>query len=262
MDLPRGLRAVRRRPPLKADPFAQQQLLKLQAVDAKLHQLQHQRAHIAEQIELVALAAERVPVENKVRDAQIVVDDLAVELRKAEMDVEQVKIRRDRDTKRMDAGLISSPKDLARMQTELVSLERRVNSLEESQLDVMEQSEAAQAELKELGAELEGLDAKGAELAAARDARAAEIDAEIAEHEANRAAETLGIGSELLKLYDRLREQKGGVGASELRQRQCNGCMLTLDNAELALIKAKPSDEVVRCEECSRILVRTPESGL
>jgi predicted nucleic acid-binding Zn-ribbon protein len=28
------------------------------------------------------------------------------------------------------------------------------------------------------------------------------------------------------------------------------------------VIRAKPSNEVVRCEECQRILVRTGESGL
>jgi hypothetical protein len=38
--------------------------------------------------------------------------------------------------------------------------------------------------------------------------------------------------------------------------------MLNLDNAELATIRASADDDVIRCEECSRILVRTAESGL
>jgi len=70
------------------------------------------------------------------------------------------------------------------------------------------------------------------------------------------------LPADLLALYEKLREQKGGVGAAELRQRRCGGCQLTLDNAEIAAIKARAVDEVVRCEECSRILVRTAESGL
>ena len=44
--------------------------------------------------------------------------------------------------------------------------------------------------------------------------------------------------------------------------RRCGGCQPELNNIELGRIKAAPSDEVIRCEECSRILVRTPESGL
>ena len=70
------------------------------------------------------------------------------------------------------------------------------------------------------------------------------------------------IPTELLALYDRLRQNKGGVGAAALRARQCGGCRLSLDNAELAVIRKAPSDEVIRCEECQRILVRTSESGL
>jgi len=47
-----------------------------------------------------------------------------------------------------------------------------------------------------------------------------------------------------------------------LRARQCGGCRLSLDPAELAAIKSAASNEVIRCEECQRILVRTGESGL
>jgi predicted nucleic acid-binding Zn-ribbon protein len=33
-------------------------------------------------------------------------------------------------------------------------------------------------------------------------------------------------------------------------------------DAELAVIRAAAEDEVIRCEECQRILVRTEDSGL
>jgi len=64
-----------------------------------------------------------------------------------------------------------------------------------------------------------------------------------------------------MALYERIRTQKG-VGAAELRARQCGGCRLTLNPSDLAVIAKAPVDEVMRCEECSRILVRTGESGL
>ncbi len=78
----------------------------------------------------------------------------------------------------------------------------------------------------------------------------------------DRAPVVEAVPADLLALYDKLRAAKGGVGAAALRARQCGGCRLTIDNAELAVIRAKPDDEVVRCEECQRILVRTDESGL
>jgi predicted nucleic acid-binding Zn-ribbon protein len=37
---------------------------------------------------------------------------------------------------------------------------------------------------------------------------------------------------------------------------------VTLSKVDLNQIRASAPDEVLRCEECRRILVRTPESGL
>ena len=63
-----------------------------------------------------------------------------------------------------------------------------------------------------------------------------------------------------MALYDKLRVQLGGVGAAALQQRRCSGCQLELTPADRSRILAAPPDEVVRCEECRRILVRVPES--
>jgi len=59
-----------------------------------------------------------------------------------------------------------------------------------------------------------------------------------------------------------MNEQKGGVGAAPLRARRCGGCSLELTAADLGAIAKAPTDEVLRCEECDRILVRTSESGV
>ena len=76
-----------------------------------------------------------------------------------------------------------------------------------------------------------------------------------------RAPKTNALTGETTSRAPALREQKG-VGAALLRARQCGGCQLTLDASEISRIKAAPADEVIRCEECQRILVRTDESGL
>ncbi len=193
---------------------------------------------------------------------RILVEDLDREQRKADADVEQVKARRTRDQQRMDQGLVSNPKDLERMQGELVSLERRITSLEDTELEVMERLETAQADLHELQAHLENLDRRAAELQAARDKKAGEIDVELADIAGRRKTTADGLADDLLTLYDRLRQQKNGVGAAALRARRCGGCSLELTAADLSVIAKAPSDEVLRCEECNRILVRTSESGV
>ncbi|WP_372735249.1 zinc ribbon domain-containing protein [Nocardioides sp.] len=190
------------------------------------------------------------------------VDDLSAEQRKVDADVEQVKSRRTRDKDRMDQGLISSPKDLERMQGELESLERRITTLEDEELEVMARQEDAQRELDGFVAQLAASQERLAALSVVRDEKLAALDADLDAVVADRTPAAAEIPADLMALYERLREQKGGVAAAELRARQCGGCRLTLDAHELAEIAATPADTVVRCEECQRILVRTAESGL
>ena len=196
------------------------------------------------------------------RDARIQVEDLTREQRKADADVEQVRARQTRDQQRMDQGLISNPKDLERMQGELVSLQRRISSLEDTELEVMEQLETAQAELDRLVGLLEQMDRRAAELGTTRDEKAGRLDAELAQVAAQRKTLADGLATDLVTLYDKLRQQKGGVGAAALRARRCGGCSLELTASDLSSIAKAPTDEVLRCEECNRILVRTSESGI
>mgnify|MGYP000020554790 FL=1 len=247
---------------LKADPAAQLRLLDVQELDSRAQQLHHQRRTLPELAEIAELERTRAALVDEARDAKIVVDDLTVEQEKVDADVETVKARRTRDRDRMDAGLITNPKDLERMTGELESLERRISTLEDEELEVMERLEAAQGMLSSVNDRIGAADTRLAALAAARDARFAEIDAELGELATRRGPAVEGLPADLLALYEKLRESKGGLAVSHLTQRRCGGCQLGIDAAELAAIKAAPADEVVRCEECSRILVRTSESGL
>jgi predicted nucleic acid-binding Zn-ribbon protein len=188
--------------------------------------------------------------------------DLARELRKAEGDVDQVRARAERDQKRLDAGQVSSPKELEGLQHEIATLARRQSDLEEIVLDVMERLESAQSRASELGGQQEAARARAAELTAARDTTTAGIDADATQLSAQRNTQAGAIDAALITLYEKIREQQGGVGAAELRQRRCGGCRLELNNVEINELRDADPDEVMRCDECRRILVRTGESGL
>ncbi len=247
---------------MKADPFAQLKLLDVQELDSRQDQLRHRLATLPQIAELEALTRRRREIEDRARDARILVDDLTREQKRADADVEQVKARRKRDQDRMNQGLISNPKDLERMQGELVSLERRISELEDTELEVMEKLEEAQSELDALTAQVGELDEKLAAATAARDEAAAEIEKQLTDAVGERKQTASDMPEDLMSLYMRLRDQKGGVGAAALRARSCGGCSLQLNSSELADIAKTPSDEVLRCEECNRILVRTSESGI
>jgi predicted nucleic acid-binding Zn-ribbon protein len=148
------------------------------------------------------------------------------------------------------------------MQHEMVSLQRRIVSLEDEELEVMATLEDAQRTLDSLVAQIAAADERLTVLRAARDDRGSEIEAELTELLAGRAPLVEGFPEDLLALYEKLRTNRRGVGAAELRQRRCSGCNINIDAAEIQVIRRAPEDLVIRCEECSRILVRTPESGL
>ena len=201
-------------------------------------------------------------LDDAVRDLRIAVDDLTDEQKRADADVEQVKTRRTRDQGMIDAGQVKDPKALQRMLGELESLHRRIGDLEDVELEVMERLEEAQTSLKQRTAELAEVDAQAAELDLVLKTKAGDLQAELAGVEAERRTTATGIPEDLLALYEKLRAQKGGVGAAPLRRRECGGCRLTLNASDLSVIAKAPADDVVRCEECNRILVRTSESGL
>lgn len=247
---------------MKAEPDALLKLLDVQDLDSRHDQLRHRLTTLPQHAELAELTRQRNAVVAHLQDTRILVDDLTREQKRADADVEQVKARRKRDQDRMDQGLISNPKDLERMQGEIVSLERRISELEDAELEVMERLEDAQRELEALTAQQAALEQKIAAVTTARDEAAAEVEQQLAEIAANRRQAASGLPKDLMALYTRLREQKGGVGAARLRARSCTGCSLQLNSSELAEIARTPADEVLRCEECNRILVRTAESGI
>ena len=82
------------------------------------------------------------------------------------------------------------------------------------------------------------------------------ISEEITVEESKRAAQLPNIDGALLELYEKIKNSAGGVGAALLIGNTCDGCHLSITPVELEKIKAQPEDEVVRCEECRRILVR------
>jgi len=247
---------------LKADPSAQLKLLDVQQLDSRIDTLRHQRANLPELAELAGIEPKRKELDDRLRDRKIQVSDLTDEQKKADRDVESVKARRERDQQMLDSGQVRNPKDAERMLHELQSLERRISDLEDVELEVMERLEATQQDASVTEQELEALQGRITELEHARAVKEADLDQEIGQVGGERDVEASALPDDLMALYAKLREQKGGVGAAELRAKQCNGCHLTLDAAILRDIAAAPEDDVVRCEECGRILVRTSESGL
>ncbi|HVU72799.1 MAG TPA: C4-type zinc ribbon domain-containing protein [Mycobacteriales bacterium] len=247
---------------MKADPTAQLQLLDLQDLDSSLDRLAHQRATLPEIAELAALAARRKELDDEVTLAETELSDLGRAQAKLEADIEVVEQRQARDQKRLDDGLITNAKELEVLQHELESLARRKATLEDEELELMQSAEDAQKRVDVAAAELAEIATKTENAQWRLSETERGIDTEMASARAARSELAPSLPAELVALYEKQRAANGGVGAAALIRRRCEGCHLELAGAELNDVRAAAPDDVLRCESCGRVLVRTAESGL
>ncbi|MFB9730612.1 zinc ribbon domain-containing protein [Ornithinimicrobium kibberense] len=238
----------------------QSRLLDLLDLDTRLTQLDHQLRTLPELTDIARLESAEADLKAEVVRTETAVSDLQREVARAEAAVQQVRDRAARDQARLDEGSGTS-KSLQGLQHELASLARRQEVLEDEQLEVMERVEAAQAAADRAVREHATHAEKLAALRVQRDEKAARIGAEREQVAEGRPGIVADLSAELLALYDRVRAHSG-TGAAPLVQRRCGGCRLDLNAVDLSRIRNAPEDEVLRCEECGRILVRTEESGL
>lgn len=247
---------------MKADPFVQLRLLDLQVLDSALDRLAHRRRTLPELAEIARLEGLVAAGRDDVVDAETKVSDLTREQDKLESEIAVVRARRERDEQRMASGAVTQSKQLEDLQHEVASLSKRQSDLEDAQLEVMERAEVAQAVLDELLSTREGRTTARAQAAVARDEAMLAFDTELERTRLERTEVAAEIPAALLALYDKIRGAEGGIGAGPIERGRCGGCRLDLMNNEKAEFRAAPVDEVLRHEECTRILVRTAESGL
>ena len=247
---------------MQAAATAQSRLLELQSIDTAIAQVEHRKQSLPEHVQVASRQQLRRRQGEELIAASTIVSDLDLELAKAESDLVPVRERLERDQRRVNDGTVTDPKQLNALLDEIQHLKRRINDLEDAELEVMERMEEATADRDRLAAARTSGEGELRALLAARDEQVSALDSVLSEHAAERADLASGIPAELLALYDRLRAKSGGTGAAALIRRRCSGCQLEVTASDLNRYRAAPVDEVLRCEECNRILVRTAESGL
>lgn len=245
---------------MKADPEAQRRLLELQAIDTALTQLAHKRRTLPELAELDRLARELSSLEDERVKAKVGLDDLDRDITRLERDIDQVRARADKDRSRLDAGT-GPARELEALQHELATLARRQSELEDAELELLEQREQAQSGYDSIEQRLTSQRDVRETTEQRRDAALRDLDADRDWRIASRGPLVADLPADLVELYNKIRDSSG-IGAALLRAGRCEGCRLELSGSERARVKGLPPDEVVRCEECRRILVRTNESGL
>ncbi|GLZ40477.1 C4-type zinc ribbon domain-containing protein [Actinokineospora sp. NBRC 105648] len=245
---------------MKADPAVQRRLLELAEVDADLDRVRHRRTSMPELAEITAAEKDVRARRDAVVAVRTQLDDLDREAARQEKEIDAVRAREDRDRGLLAGGTLNA-KQLTDVEHELATLRRRQSVLEDDLLELMERREAVQGDAQHTGVELAKAEAALADATHRRDENLADLDTQDARGGGTRAKIVPGLPADLLAFYERRRAVKG-IGAALLRSRRCGACRIEIDTREISRIREAPADEVLECQECGTILVRTPESGL
>jgi len=240
---------------VKASVAHQNLLIDLQKIDTTILACGVKLANLPEheQIKAIHKRLEDAAVELKVVETEL--EDVSIDLRRSEVDVEAVVDRMKKDEARLNAGT-ASPKELEQTQHELATLAKRKAELEDGELEIMMRHDSVKKRLDELASDEVGLKQLELELNVRLENAKTEIGAELARAKADRALLVPQIESALYDLYEKIRTSANGVGSALLIGNKCDGCHLEINAVEVERIKGLATDEVLRCEECRRILVR------
>jgi len=233
------------------------QLLVVQAHDSAIDRLAFNRANLPEFQVLASLDDEQAHLETERALVQEQRHQVEREQKRFEDEAALVTDRINRENERLYSGSVTAHKDLKAIQDELVTLNRRRAEIEDHVLEAMEAGEPLDAVLADFDAKLASVEARRAKANASLVESQLDIDVE-SESETNQRAEAVApIEADLVAAYEASRAACGGVGIARLVDKTCQGCHLSLAAVEYDRIRKEPDDAIVRCGECTRILVRT-----
>ena len=240
---------------MKAAVESQAALIELQRIDSAILAATVRLKSLPEREQITAIHTRLEAGAKEIAAAEAELADVAIDLRRSEVDVEQVSDRMKKDENRLASGT-GTPKELEQLQHELVTLAKRKAELEDLELEIMMRHDAAKEKVATFQSDDEGLKKLELELNSRLENSIAEIEKEIALRQSERTLVLPKIEQPLLDLYEKIRASEYGVGAALLIGNKCDGCHLAINAIEIERIKSLATDEVIRCEECRRILVR------
>ena len=239
---------------MKADVAQQKLLLELAEVDAEITRAEHRTKNLPEQKAVDEAQAAHREVGDRLAAIRLALDDIDAQVAKLETEIDGVRQREDRDRALLEGGTVDA-KQLTDLQHELETLQRRQASLEDSQLELMEKREELAAQEAEQAAASEQSQTALTDAQRAADDARAELSQTKERAQSRRAEVVAALDGELVTLYERQRT-RSGVGAAPLQGRRCGACRIEIDRGESARIAAAAEDDIVRCPECSAILLR------
>jgi predicted nucleic acid-binding Zn-ribbon protein len=224
-------------------------LHRLQQVDRQIDQAQARLVMIRKTLEN---DAELRDVLSRVDTAKAESQAAERELKQGELDVQSQQIKIQQTDASLYSGNVHNPKELQDLQNEVAALKRHLSTLEERELTAMQKVETTEVSLKQATTDLELIQAKrGNEHRKLIDEQTA-LSKDLERLSSERQATVSAIESQILEMYNDLRQQKRGIAVAEVSDNSCVACGTTL-TASLQQ-NARAANNLAYCPSCGRIL--------
>ncbi|CAN5632883.1 hypothetical protein BH24ACT15_BH24ACT15_25200 [soil metagenome] len=240
---------------MKATPAEQQDLLTLADTDEQLRLLEHKRSNLPEQQILENHVDLHHKVADELVDATRTQERLALQNTRHEREIENAVAGRKHSESLIYMGSVKTERELEARREEIEEFTRRQQDVEDSLLEIMEQSEEVGSLVDELTARRGELDSQITHLTGQRDAAATDIDGELQTLRDRRTAEASQLDGGIVTTYETLRAKRPGRVVARLQGRTCTGCQLELTAIELEEIKETAKTSLAYCQQCGSIIV-------
>ena len=239
---------------MRAANESQKLLIELSSIDQKITRLSNQKQNHPQLRKIAELTARLPSIEASIVENDSRINETKKELARAEVDVENIAKRVEKDNERLNSGETSA-KDLTQIQHEIGTLKSKQKDLEEVEISILEILEDLDHKKSGLQEILIQVNDEINQLNILIKDDFSKANSDIAVFTTNRNKVVAKIDKSLVELYDKIRLEHG-IGAGMFSHGMCNSCQIQISPAEIVKINALDPEEVIRCENCRCILVR------
>lgn len=237
---------------MKATETQQADLLSLATLDLEITRSRVGIKNLSSGAQFSSLREGQRDLAAKLIEARNALDSVELELKRSETDLELVEQRISKDEQRLNST--NNSKDAQGIQSELESLKRRKSDLEDIELAILDQLEAAKAVFATVSVDKAALDDELSSAEAANEAELMKLRSGLDLLTNDRAQQASRISAELIELYDK--KATRGLPVARLLGRECGACRISLGATAFNELAALARDEIATCPECQAILVR------
>lgn len=227
-------------------------LLALAALDLEISKTKSEADQLRKSDELSKLRNLLIEAASEYTNVLSKAEGTKVEIEKIAADLKLVEARIAKDETQLLQT--SSPKDAQGIQSELVTLVRRKDELEDAELNLMEELGVIEVELSAKQTSRDSVDNQLRAAIEAQEKALQKISSGLVLLSDKRAQLVDRLEPQLYDLYEKKAKRSLPVGL--LQGRECTACRMTLGATAIEAIGATALDELVECPECQAILIR------